>query len=194
MHEKTTAIRFRVFLNWSSELKEKRSSPPMQQEPWLRGTLVDVPAVARGILHALELANEDIEKWCGVLTEEELNARPGNVAPVAFHLRHIARSLDRLLTYAEGGELSEGQRGKLKTEIDEGGTAENIFAELKQALELSAKRVRLLATLDLEQPRFVGHKRLQTTLGGLLVHIADHTQRHVGQAITTAKMVKSRCG
>jgi hypothetical protein len=26
-------------------------------------------------------------------------------------------------------------------------------------------------------------------VGGLLVHIADHTQRHVGQAITTAKIV-----
>jgi uncharacterized damage-inducible protein DinB len=156
--------------------------------------MADVPAVARGILHALELANEDIEKWCGVLTEEELNARPGNIAPAAFHLRHIARSLDRLLTYAEGGELNEAQRGKLKTELDEGGTPENIFAELRQALELSAKRVRHLATQDLEQPRFVGQKRVPTTLGGLLVHIADHTQRHVGQAITTAKMVKSRCG
>jgi len=25
-------------------------------------------------------------------------------------------------------------------------------------------------------------------VGGLLVHIAEHTQRHVGQAITTARM------
>ena len=29
------------------------------------------------------------------------------------------------------------------------------------------------------------------TLGGLLVHVADHTQRHVGQSITTAKLVAS---
>jgi uncharacterized damage-inducible protein DinB len=28
-----------------------------------------------------------------------------------------------------------------------------------------------------------------TTLGGLLVHVADHTQRHVGQAVTTSKIV-----
>jgi hypothetical protein len=26
-------------------------------------------------------------------------------------------------------------------------------------------------------------------VAGLLVHIADHTQRHVGQAITTAKIL-----
>jgi uncharacterized damage-inducible protein DinB len=42
-------------------------------------------------------------------------------------------------------------------------------------------------TLDL--PRTVGRKNLPTTVAGLLVHIADHTQRHVGQAITTARML-----
>jgi hypothetical protein len=26
-------------------------------------------------------------------------------------------------------------------------------------------------------------------VGGLLVHCAEHTQRHVGQAVTTAKVV-----
>ena len=30
-----------------------------------------------------------------------MNARPYGLAPVAFHLRHIARSLDRLLTLLE---------------------------------------------------------------------------------------------
>jgi hypothetical protein len=30
---------------------------------------------------------------------------------------------------------------------------------------------------------------LPTSVGGLLVHCADHTQRHVGQAVTTAKVV-----
>jgi hypothetical protein len=37
----------------------------------------------------------------------------------------------------------------------------------------------------------VGLKKLPTTVGGLLVHIADHAQRHVGQAITTAKIVNA---
>jgi hypothetical protein len=32
---------------------------------------------------------------------------------------------------------------------------------------------------------------LPTSVGGLLVHVADHTQRHVGQAITTAKIVRA---
>ena len=54
-------------------------------EPWLRGTLADVSAVQRAVLHALELAGEDLEKWCGHLSDAELNARPSNLAPVAFH-------------------------------------------------------------------------------------------------------------
>jgi hypothetical protein len=78
-------------------------------EPWLRGTLTEVPAVHRGVLHALELAREDITSRCGGLTDEQLNARPDGIAPAAFHMRHIARSLDRLLTYAEGRQLDTKQ-------------------------------------------------------------------------------------
>jgi uncharacterized damage-inducible protein DinB len=164
----------------------------MQAEPWLRGGLTTVPAVARGVLHALELAKEDLEKWCSELTAEEWNARPGNVAPVAFHIRHISRSLDRLLTYAEDRALEGSQLAALKTEMDTGATREALFAELEAALRRSAARVRWLASEDLEQPRYVGGKRLPTTLGGLLVHIAEHTQRHVGQAITTAKIAMAQ--
>ena len=85
-------------------------------EPWLRGTLGEVPAVPRAVLHALELAKEDIQRWCGHLSDDQLNARPGGIAPVVFHVRHIARSLDRLLTYAEGGQLSAEQLAALKAE------------------------------------------------------------------------------
>jgi uncharacterized damage-inducible protein DinB len=162
---------------------------PSIPEPWLRGTLRDVPAVHRAVLHALELAQEDLEKWCRPLTEEQLAARPAGVAPVAFHLRHIARSMDRLLTYAEGGQLEEAQLAALKSEMDAEVRKEDLFAELKNVFVRSARRLRALAMADLSAERAVGKKQLPTTLGGLLVHVADHTQRHVGQAITTAKVV-----
>jgi uncharacterized damage-inducible protein DinB len=158
-------------------------------EPWLRGTLTDVPAVQRAVLHALELAGEDLEKWCGNLSDADLNARPGNLAPVAFHIRHIARSIDRLLTYAEGRELSEAELNALRSELDPGAGRDELFAELREALEESASRVQAFHASQLEESRAVGKKRLPTTVGGLLVHIAEHTQRHVGQAITTAKVV-----
>lgn len=160
-------------------------------EPWLRGTLADVPAVPRALLHALELAKEDLWNWCHPLSDAQLNARPAQLAPVSFHLRHIARSLDRLLTYAEGRQLRSEQLEALKSELDAGATHPQIFAELEQALERSSERVRALAGADFEAPRTVGKKQLPSTLGGLLVHIAEHTQRHVGQAVTTAKIVAS---
>lgn len=59
-------------------------------EPWLRGTLKEIPAVPRAVLHALELAEEDLKRWCGDLTDEQINASPPGLPPVAFHLRHIA--------------------------------------------------------------------------------------------------------
>jgi uncharacterized damage-inducible protein DinB len=163
-----------------------------QPEPWLRGTLGDVPSVARAVLHALQLAEEDLEKWCGALSDVQLNAWPGGVAPVAFQIRHIARSVDRLLTYAEGRHLSEAQLDELKSEMEPSAQAAEIFSELRVQLRRAEQRIRALAATEhLEAARVVGRRALPTTVGGLLVHVADHTQRHTGQAITTAKIVMS---
>lgn len=160
-----------------------------QPEPWLRGTLTDVPAVQRAVLHALELAREDLERWCDGLSDEELNLRPGGIAPVAFHLRHITRSTDRLLTYAEGGQLTAEQIAAMKSELAPGATRNELLAELVVGFSKNARRIRAFSTQQLEERRAVGKKQLPTTVAGLLVHVADHTQRHVGQAITTAKIV-----
>jgi uncharacterized damage-inducible protein DinB len=164
-------------------------SHPEVPEPWLRGTLTEVPVVQRAVLHALDLAGEDLTRWRVNLTDQQLNARPSGLPPVAFHLRHIARSLDRLLTYAEGRSLSSEQVGAMKAEMDEGATRSDLFTELNSALEKSASRIAAFDVNTFEQSRNVGKKRLPTTVAGLLVHVADHTQRHVGQAITTAKIV-----
>ena len=161
----------------------------MAVEPWLRGTLTEVGAVQRAVLHAFEMAAEDLELWCGPLTEEELNARPYGIAPVAFHLRHIPRSLDRLITYAEGGQLSGEQLAEMKSELDGGATKNALFDELTVGLERAKQRVLAFSPGSLEEVRGVGRKMLPTSVGGLLVHCADHTQRHVGQAITTVKVV-----
>jgi len=160
-------------------------------EPWLRGTLTEFPAVHRAVLHALQQAREDLERCCGNLCDAEINARPGEVAPVSFHLRHIARSVDRLLTYAEGRQLSEAQLAALKTELAPGAVSQEVFKELRDALEHAATRVCAFAADQMEFPRTVGRQSLPTTIGGLLVHAAEHTQRHVGQAITTAKVVRA---
>ncbi len=165
---------------------------PKLPEPWLRGTLMHVDPVQRAVLHALELAKEDLEKWCGDLSDEELNARSGDVAPVAFHLRHIPRSTDRLLTYAENRSLSPEQIAVMKQELDPGGTRETLFAELNKDLETAAERILSIPPEWLSEPRVVGRQRMPTTVAGLVIHVGDHAQRHVGQAITTAKILKSK--
>jgi uncharacterized damage-inducible protein DinB len=164
-------------------------SEPGRPEPWLRGTLPVVPAAQRAVMHALQLAGEDLHLWCGSLSDEQINARPGGLPSVAFHLRHIARSLDRLLTYAEARDLSAGQLSAMKAELDAGATREELFSELNSALAQSMVRIQAFDAETLEQKRVVGRKQLPTTVAGLLVHVADHTQRHVGQAVTTAKIV-----
>jgi uncharacterized damage-inducible protein DinB len=162
-----------------------------QPEPWLRGTHTDVPAAIRAVVHALELCREDVDQHCGELSDADLNARPAQVAPVAFHLRHIVRTLDRLLTYAEGRQLSPEQLAALKAELDPGATRDEVFEEFHAGLDVALVRIRAFAGADLQQPRAVGRKALPTSVGGLLVHCADHTQRHTGQAVTTAKIVQS---
>jgi uncharacterized damage-inducible protein DinB len=161
-----------------------------QLEPWLRGTLTEVPAVHRAVLHALELAEEDLTRWCQPLNAEELNEQPGPVPPVAFHIRHIARSIDRLLSYAEEQQLNEEQMAALRSEMDGNARPEDVFEEVRAAFGDAALRIRALMGENLEATRAVGRKGMPTTLAALLVHIADHTQRHVGQAITTAKIVR----
>lgn len=158
-------------------------------EPWLRGTLPEVDSVRRQVLHALELAGEDIDRWCAGLSDAEMNARPFGLASVAFHLRHIARSLDRLLTYAEGNALTGAQMDALAGEMAGDAFAEEVLAEVRAALGEAHRRVLMILQNSYEEKRGVGRALLPSTVGGLLVHCAEHTQRHVGQAVTTAKVV-----
>lgn len=157
-------------------------------EPWMRGTHGDMPSVLRAVIHALELAHEDVERWCTHLTDEEWNLRVHEMAPAAFHVRHIARSIDRLLTYAEGNQLSAGQLELMKSELEQQAKSNEILYEFQIALTGAEKRIRAFADVDLEAPRTLGRKALPTSVGGLLVHVADHTSRHVGQLVMTAKL------
>jgi uncharacterized damage-inducible protein DinB len=165
-------------------------------EPWLRGTHTEVPAVGRAVLHALDLALDDITKWTAGLTDAEAHEHPLGLSSIAFHLRHIARSTDRILTYAEGMQLSPEQLTALKAEQSgpsesEPGSLATLLAEVETSFSNAAERIRVLATADFDTFRGVGRKQLPTSIGGALIHVADHTQRHVGQVVTTAKVIKA---
>ncbi|HSU19619.1 MAG TPA: DinB family protein [Acidobacteriaceae bacterium] len=156
----------------------------------MRGTHTELDVVRRAVIHALELAEEDVVKWCAGLSDAAMFARPGEVAPVAFHLRHIARSLDRLLTYAQGRLLDAEQMGSLRTEMSPASAME-VLTEFRKGIRCAKQRVREFAPESYAEPRGIGRKQLPATVGGILIHCAEHTARHVGQAVTTAKLVRA---
>jgi uncharacterized damage-inducible protein DinB len=167
----------------------------MPPEPWLRGPLPNVEPLLMPAAHALVQASEDLERAASGLGPEELVLRPGGAASAAFHLVHIAGSIDRLLTYARGQELSDAQRAKAAAEAERaasGGDAEALVAQAREAIEVALAQIRATPAPTLLEPRAVGRARLPSTVLGLLFHVAEHTQRHVGQLIATAKAVRGQ--
>ena len=165
--------------------------PTPYTEPWLRGTYSEVPAAGRAVLHALDLAWDDLTKWTSGLTDAEAHMEPLGLPSLGFHLRHIARSTDRILMYAEGGQLSADQLASMKAEKGGDETLARMLEEVRASFDRAAERVRALAGADLNAFRGVGRRQLPTSVGGAMIHVADHTQRHVGQAVTTAKVLRA---
>jgi hypothetical protein len=160
-------------------------------EPWLRGPIPGISPLIAPVLYAFQQAREDLAKHTGGLTADQIWARPFGLAPVGFHLRHIAGSVDRLTTYLMGAQLSQEQMAALKTEMEPGESQEKLLAQVNDAVSRAEERIRSIDPITLAEPRAVGRHQLPTTVIGLLVHIAEHTQRHVGQAIGAAKLARA---
>jgi hypothetical protein len=160
-------------------------------EPWLRGPIEGVSPEVAPVLYAFIQASEDLAEHTSGLTVEQIWARPLGLAPVGFQLRHIAGSVDRLVTYLMGCALDKAQLADLRTEMEPGESRDELLARVNRALAGAVERIRSIDPASLTEPRAVGRMRLPTTVIGLLVHIAEHTQRHVGQAISGAKLVRA---
>jgi uncharacterized damage-inducible protein DinB len=66
-----------------------------------------------------------------------------------------------------------------------------LLAGFDAAVEAALAQLRATDETSLLQPRGVGRAQLPSTVLGLLFHAAEHTQRHVGQAVTTIKIALS---
>jgi uncharacterized damage-inducible protein DinB len=159
-------------------------------EPWLRGPIDGVPPHLMPVFHSFAQVREDLAHYTEGLTTEAVWRRTGSLPPLGFHLRHIAHSVDRLVTYLCGEQLSEAQVATLKQEGEPGASLEELLAGVDSKLREAETRLMTVGKDALEQPRYIGKKQLPTTVLGLLVHVAEHTQRHLGQAITTAKLAR----
>ena len=168
------------------------SHKQMEQEFWLSGALKEFSPIVMPAAHTLLQAERDCEKAVLDLTAAGLWMKLNNAPSVGFHLLHIAGSIDRLLTYARGEKLNRKQFDFLSAETDSSqtGNAHALLQSAKQNIGEALETIRKTPQEILFEPRTVGRMELPTNVFGLLFHIAEHTQRHTGQIVATAKIVR----
>jgi uncharacterized damage-inducible protein DinB len=168
--------------------------PDKLPEVWLRGALPDVPPLLQPVAHSLLQSAEEVRRHLANATRDELWTEPGNSPSAGYHLQHAAGSLDRLFTYARGEQLNRAQLDVFARESALAGdaTVDELVIAFIAAVERSLAQLRRTEESRVLDAREVGRGRLPSTVIGLLFHAAEHTQRHVGQVVTTIKIVQSR--
>ncbi len=170
-----------------------KDTQPNLPEAWLRGPIADIPTLLQPAAHALIQSKEEVIRYSQNFPEKLLWEKPAGRASVGFHLQHLSGVLDRLLTYAQGSNLSEAQLQTLRNEGN--GEIKTTVAALVQLFEDKvAEALAYFKTLDgtdLTEARTVGRKRLPSTVIGLLFHAAEHSQRHTGQLLVTVSVVQA---
>jgi len=160
-------------------------------EAWLRGPVEGVPAQLQPVAHALIQAHEEIALIMKDFPQSKLWEQPAGVASVAFHLQHIPGVLDRLFSYAQEKEISHVQLKYLSEEglEDPSITKERLLENLSNRVIASISFLKTVLPDTITEVRTVGRKKLPSTVSGLLFHAAEHTMRHTGQLLVTARIL-----
>lgn len=162
-------------------------------EAWLEGPIEGVPPLLMPVAHAFVQAAQDVRRAAAALSPEELWARPGGAASVGFHLRHIAGSTERLVSYAQGNALTADQRAAAAQEGEPGvppASAGDLVAAAELALDRAVAVLRQTPVEALLEFRGVGRAQRPSNVLGVLAHAGEHAQRHAGQILTTVKILR----
>ena len=160
-------------------------------EAWLRGPVDGVPAPLQPVAHALTQAREEARHLLRDFPADLLWTRPAGLASVGFHLQHMAGVVDRLFTYARGESLSDEQRRVLQSEGSPPqtmNTADDLLDAFDAQVDRALSELRVMQPHTLTETRLVGRHQLPSTMLGLLFHAAEHSQRHIGQMLVTARV------
>lgn len=163
-------------------------------EVWLRGPEAGVPPLLQPVAHALLQAREEVRAIVRDFPADRLWTRPAGVASVGFHLQHLSGVVDRLFTYARGQALDEEQRRALAGEgtPQDGDDAQSLLQRFEARVDTAIAQLRTTEEHTVREARTVGRAQLPSTVLGLLFHAAEHTQRHVGQLLVTARVVRDQ--
>ena len=173
-------------------------TPPQETEAWQRGPVPGFEPLLMPVVHALVQVREDLQRLAAGVPHEHVWQRPGGAASIAFHVSHTGGALDRLFTYARGETLSDAQRAAARAEggpPSASGATEGeptlavLVGEVDGIIERAFDQLRSTNAASLLDERKVGRAGLPSNVIGLLFHAAEHSTRHVGQAITTAKIL-----
>jgi uncharacterized damage-inducible protein DinB len=166
--------------------------PEAVPEVWLRGPLPGIPASLQPVAHALLQAKEELYSLMEHFPDSFLWENPAGVASVGFHLQHLTGVLDRLFTYARGEALSQVQLKALSAEgrpSEAGSTVRSLLRDFDRQLAVSLVQLGRTSEKTLPETRWVGRAKTPSTQLGLLVHAAEHTMRHLGQLMVTARVL-----
>ena len=162
---------------------------------WLQGPISGVPDYLQHVAHALIECSNDVRELLSGMSRELVWTRPNGAASVGFHVRHSMGSLDRLCTYARGEPLDDAQLATLAAEKSmDARTAspEQLLSDFTTAIDRAIAQLRATPPASLLEHRDVGRGKLPSTVLGLLSHAGEHTYRHIGQAVTTARIVRMK--
>lgn len=165
-----------------------------EPEVWLKGPVPGVPVPLQPAAHALLQTIEDVRHALGGFSDDDVWVTPGGAASVGFHLIHLVGATDRLCTAARGERLNDAQKAARDAEKAPPSPRPPLAALIDRvaaALNAAVDQLRATDPATLGDARAVGRAGLPTTVGGLLFHAGEHAQRHAGQIVTTAKIVRS---
>ena len=163
-----------------------------EPEPWLRGPIAKVPAHLLPIFFSFQQIREDLATHTAPVTPDQLwNVVVGKHS-LGYQLKHMAGSVDRLSTYIVGQQLSQEQLAFLANEHTADLDKPQLLALCDTRFAAFETRILGIQFDSLLEPRTVGRQQLPTTVLGLLVHICEHTQRHLGQAILISRLLSGK--
>jgi uncharacterized damage-inducible protein DinB len=162
-----------------------------QTEFWLSGPVAGIIPVLQPVAHAILQARKEVMGVLQNFPEASLWQSPGGVASVAFHLQHLAGVLDRLFTYARGEHLSTEQLNVLQKEgkEDKAIILVDLVQHFNKQVDTALEQLKNTKEELVLETRYVGRKQIPSTVLGLLFHAAEHTQRHTGQLLVTARIL-----